>query len=590
MAQNPTIVPASSPEETKEKVTPPEPRVSIYVGPDLREFSQSKLPSYIWRGGLDWDCMVCGSPFVPGLSVPIRTIGFEYSQPERHGFRLIDITQTSLSPHPIRIHNRHLAYFIPFSHAWHETVAQAQDRQLDNIGAAWLAYQTPVRTLVAADKSVPQWQRDVQQQLLLSLPAIYNYTQRVIMHLDDAYKDLSYKSFLKGLTDTIRSRWFDRLKEVLILTEDASQLAFRIDDIATKYIQHNGNGVFMTDVIKNCSNWARHVAWTDMEAWKGRPDKDKTFGGAIYIMGMKQCRDPRDKYISLGGMIGLSVAVIAFDCFFSMAIHALASGDYTPLLLNPISNETSDSRAPWLPHSLDIIKDGVIQPQLESVGVVEWFERATFEEAPEIVFTYVAIQILRSSGAGPVKFWPIKLMGKGCCHHETDSSNLFSQYPALRQLLESFSTLMQTGNTHGHSTMLGNNVEMLDLAREMIKLLQLDRPGKQSADSRMSITHHEAQWYLDRYDRKVESLCRVRCKFCAQRSLFRLVLWKDPVPEVTQVYRIPGLLFDETIPEGVGLVVTRGAPVGKMLYGTPACACHKSERVNFGPAILGAQS
>ncbi|KAM7212524.1 hypothetical protein V8F06_012105 [Rhypophila decipiens] len=283
MAQNPTIVPANSPEESREKATPPEPRVSIYVGPDLRHFPQSKLLSYIWTGGLDSDCMVCGSPFVPGLSVPIRTIGFEYSQPERHGSRLIDITQTSLSPHPIRIYNRHLACikkkkidFIPVSHAWHETVAQAQDRQLDHIGAAWLAYQTPVRTLVAADKrygpveiwhdylTVPHWQKDVQQQLLLSLPAIYSYTQRVIMHLDDvsashlsqAYKDLSYKSFLEGLTQTIESRWFDRLwvtleyiqsKEVLILSEEyeisdfsASQLAFRIDDIATKYIQYNG--------------------------------------------------------------------------------------------------------------------------------------------------------------------------------------------------------------------------------------------------------------------------------------------------------------------------------------------------------------
>ncbi|KAM7212526.1 hypothetical protein V8F06_012107 [Rhypophila decipiens] len=206
-------------------------------------------------------------------------------------------------------------------------------------------------------------------------------------------------------------------------------------------------------------------------------------------MGMKQCRDPRDKYISLGGMIGFAPSATdletlgrgdSFDCCFSMALHALASGDYTPLLLNPVPNETSDSRAPWLrgytqlvdnswdlgvchkkAHYQDIIKDGAIEPQLESVGFVEWFERTTFEEAPERVFTYVAIQILRSSGACPVKFCAAvdriftQTEAKGLYNEwEKDAatrkptpSQSFSQYPALGPLLAGFSTLMHTSNT-----------------------------------------------------------------------------------------------------------------------------------------------
>lgn len=639
-------------------------RVAFYVGSELHEFPQSRLFSYIWKRGLDSDCMVCGSCFVAGVSAPIRTIGFEYSQPSRPG--IMDITQTCLSPHPLRIYNRHLACikarkmdFIPVSHAWHEAIAKAQDGGVEDINAAWLAYQTPVKTLAAAAKkyspveiwhdylSVPQWQKDVQQQLLLSIPAIYSYTESVIMHLDDvkashldqAYQERSYKSFMEGVACTIRSRWFDRMwvtleyiqsKEVLVLSEEyeisefsASGLSARIEDIAAKHVKRTGHGNFMKDIIKHGSRWARNVAWTDMESWKSRPDKHRTLGAAIYILGMKQCSDPRDQYMALGGMVDFTPSTTdlaalnhdRFDYFLSVALHALASGDYTPLLMNPLPGESPDPRAPWLrghiqlsdkswdlgvchrkARSLDIIKDGVIQPKLESVGVVEWFEYTAFDQSPEIVLGRVVIQILRASGTCPVKFYGAldriftRIEMKALyTEWDTDAakkptpSQPFSQYPALGELLESFSALMYTATSDSAAL---ENPQVLEVVKGMIKLLELDKPGKQSADSRMSITHAEAQYYLDRYSRDMNGLGRIRCKFCGQRSLFRLSLWEDPRPEATQVYRIPGLLFDETISEGVGLVVTRGVLIGKMSYGTPSCDCCRSERLYLGPATV----
>ena len=120
----------------------------------------------------------------------------------------------------------------------------------------------------------------------------------------------------------------------------------------------------------------------------------------------------------------------------------------------------------------------------------------------------------------------------------------------------------------------------------MITLLQLDRPGKQAADSRMSITRAEAQWYREMYGKKMESLSRIRCKFCGRRALFRLTVWGDPELEATQVYRIPELLFDESVPDGVGLVVCRGTVIGKVIFGTPYCDCCRSEKVYLGSATL----
>lgn len=206
---------------------------------------------------------------------------------------------------------------------------------------------------------------------------------------------------------------------------------------------------------------------------------------------------------------------------------------------------------------------------------------------------HVTTQILRSSGTCPAAFcaavdriftrterkalyteWELKETRKATLLPPT-----YDCVP-LGVLLEDFSALY-------HGTKSQDTIpRMLDLSRQMVRLLQLDKPGKQAADSRMTITHAEAQWYADKYSRDMECLGRVRCKFCAQRSLFRLTLWENPKLESAQLYRIPGLLFDETIPDGVGLVVCEGLVTGKMIYGTPSCKCHRSERVNLGCAVL----
>ena len=646
----------------------PGPYVTFLVGNEVREVSQDRLFSHIWRHGLDSNCMVCGESFVPGVSVPIRTIGFEQSLPARPS--IVDITQTALAPHPVRIYNRHLSCikakkidFIPVSHAWHPDIASAQDDEVENINAARIAYQIPVKTLLAATKkygpveiwhdylSVPQWQKETQRQLLLSIPAIYGFPQSIIMHLDDVrsehlthtYEDDSYQSFIDGLASTLQSRWFNRMwvtleyirgKEVIMLSEDyeisdfsASHLSLRISNVAAKYIKRSGHGKFMENIYEQGSKWATNVSWTDMESWKSRVDKHRTFGAAIYILGMKQCRDPQDYYFALGGMIGFSPEAVeteGFGCdgfayFFHLAVHALRSGDYTPLLLNPLRGERPDPRASWLrgysqmsekswdlgvchrrARSLEIIRNGVIQPELESVGVIEWFEHTGFEKECEDVFIDVAIQILRSSGSCPTAF----IAALDRIFTRTERKALYTEWestkvtttkkpsapqptsqplPAIEELLDEFSTLVYSLNNHDS---LASNPQILSLAKKMITLLQLDRPGKQAADSRMSITHAEAKWYRERYGKEMEGLGRIRCKFCGRRALFRLTAWGNPELEATQVYRIPELLFDESVPDGVGLVVCRETVIGKMIYGTPYCDCCRSEKVYLGSATL----
>ncbi|CAM1504591.1 Fc.00g021820.m01.CDS01 [Cosmosporella sp. VM-42] len=215
-------------------------------------------------------------------------------------------------------------------------------------------------------------------------------------------------------------------------------------------------------------------------------------------------------------------------------------------------------------NSLEIIKDGAIQPNLESVGMLEC-------ETNPMVFCHAVDRILtRVEAKALYTEW------------EADETRRTAQSPPAYDYSSLGKLLDQVCAFHYDMNSDLPAVHMWELSKRIVEILRLDKPGRKTADSRMALTQAEAKWYVDRYGRDMEGLGRVRCKFCAQRSLFRLTLWEKPEVESTQVYRIPGLLFDETIPDGVGLVVRDGAVIGKMTSGTPACDCRRSERVNLG--------
>jgi hypothetical protein len=123
-----------------------------------------------------------------------------------------------------------------------------------------------------------------------------------------------------------------------------------------------------------------------------------------------------------------------------------------------------------------------------------------------------------------------------------------------------------------------DNRRLLDISQQLIDLTGLAKPKSHVSVSRIEMAAKEADWY----GKRMEGLARIRCKFCARRSLFRLRAWEEPKPEIAQVYRIPGLLYDKTVPEGVGLVICKKRILGKMTSGTPACECHRSELVEVG--------
>src|SRR6202000_2838756 len=96
----------------------------------------------------------------------------------------------------------------------------------------------------------------------------------------------------------------------------------------------------------------------------------------------------------------------------------------------------------------------------------------------------------------------------------------------------------------------------LAIMEEIDTILKLERGETNCKDNREEITRQEAEWYHNKHGRPMEGVARVRCKFCAQRFIFRLTCWEIPTMDYSQVYRIPGLLYDETVPDGTGLVMS----------------------------------
>jgi hypothetical protein len=460
------------------------------------------------------------------------------------------------------------------------------------------------------------------------------------MHLKHLYENPSKSLFLDGLVAVTRSRWFERMwvtleylqsNKVIIIGEDlapfnitANDLLDRLDDHISIYGRNSTGWCSQGELVRIGCNWDIKVSWTDMETWKNRQDIYRTLGGAIFIMGSKKCRNPNDYFVALDAMMGvdrtgletsgtaMSEPSDSFQQFHSLAWKALEDGDYTPLLLTPVESEKDDPRAPWLrgyskmsslfwdwgvcyrnAKHRNIIRGGRVQPDLESVGVIEdWDTLHVTEEFDDTLFKVLS-RTIQASGESPEAFcgafdriYPkeemkgIRMAGEMLKNPTewdyTEGSNY--ELARIRGLLGKWLALewdleLQDGPRYA---------ALKGLAVELTTLLGMETAQKHTTDTRIGDMWREINWRQEMHGSEMEGIARVRCKFCAARFIYRLTCWEEPRPEAAQVYRIPGLFFDLTVPEGVGMVVCGKRIIGKMAFGTPACSCRRMEPVVIG--------
>lgn len=147
------------------------------------------MPAF-WKDDLDTPCAFCGKDFEL-VDPPIRTVAIEQSDP------LI-----------VRVSNWHMKCversglgLISVSHVWHDAIAAANLSEEDTPEASRCLHRVLSEILPTVQAtfrdhfgqvelwhdylSIPQWQRPMQQALLVMLPHIYKIARLCLIHLDD---------------------------------------------------------------------------------------------------------------------------------------------------------------------------------------------------------------------------------------------------------------------------------------------------------------------------------------------------------------------------------------------------------------------
>ena len=640
--------------------------VEVYGSP--MEIGVDELCTFFWRNVADGPCEVCGGDFQDDKGPPIRTMSAGPG-------RFILQNMTEWPNFYIRVHNRHLDCIekcqipiIPVSHVWSEGIARANMEQKLNVDAITEVFLRPLSILQAATLrffevlqapveiwhdyfSVPQFCRDIQERLLLALPEIYRMAPFILIDLDDipaatirgmfpirGQDDLpSLMQRLSYISSFFKAHWFSRMwvnleyafcKRACVLTSDNCILfwngAEETRDSFSLFRHHAAQEAREIDMQmslilpphlhKQYQQQRQGYTVLGPSAYRrlsAGQEHDLTYGEALEHLSRLDCRNYRDRFIAMAGMLSigsyrdttLRIPKDAAAACLWIAKACLQRGDYSPLLLTPCQEQPFPS-ARWLvghekmrdtmcflgrqthPSTgvLPVLdtNGGRIKLEMQYVGEVihSWyvdFWRRDGDYDDFINFNIVAEEILSTTGPSAKDFVSAILRVYCVPLYMVDPEipNSLAEYEALEKdfvpRLEKL--LAEYGGVIGAS--YDNVEEITRISRLMIKLLRLDRPYRSNRHTKygpFTRLTYAGSFSASEYYR--DSIDLVECPSCEKAFVYRVYHYNGGNEMLNaSVYRIQGLGYEGTLPNGVGLVVKNGRIVGKMVYGTPACEC-----------------
>ncbi len=201
---------------------------------------------------------------------------------------------------------------------------------------------------------------------------------------------------------------------------------------------------------------------------------------------------------------------------------------------------------------------------------------------------FVTSRILRSSGVCPREFCRaldrvLTSSDRKALYTNWDSKGVSCGDLGTACDMERLETLLAEleGFLALNCTMQSPDPRALAIIELIDHLLRLDQSEMNSKDDRKTITMAEVEWWQTKHGGRWTGWLASGADIALGATSFGLTCWKKPTLDFAQVYRIPGLLYDETVPDGVGLVLCGGTIIGKMQYGTPACGCRRSQLVEI---------
>lgn len=576
----------------------------------------------------------------------------------------------------IRVHNRHLECIekhqipiIPVSHVWNEGISRANIEQGVNGDAIYEVFFRPIHILQRATLrfpdvlkrpveiwhdyfSVPQFNHDIQERLLLALPDIYRVAPFILVHLDDISNDTIRGMFpahgednapsmmrrLDCISNFFSAHWFKRMwtnleytysQRACILTSDHHVLywdgaeltrdpfalfrdhavaeAREIDIQMSLILPPHLHAQFQKQ--KQSYTTVGPSTYRRLQAQSGY---NLNYCEALQHISTLECRSYRDRFIAMAGMLSigsyrdttLTIPKDAAAACLWVAQECLRRGDYSPLLLTPMG-ETPLTEARWLvghekmsptmcylgrrthePKNLSIIEPGTDQIRftMQYVGEVILSWHVEFCGGDDFInFCIVAEEILATTGpnarefvAGILRVYCVPLYMA-----DPEIPRTYEEYEALEH--DFTSQLESLLREYADVVEVNDNNEIIRIAEEMIGILRLTRPYRSNMHTKngpftrllYAGSFSAAAYYRDSID-------VVECARCERGFVYRLYHYTSGKHVLNaRVYRIQGLGYEGTLPDGVGLIVKDGKVVGKMVYGTPACPCEVMRSVNI---------
>ncbi|KAH8770333.1 hypothetical protein BGZ57DRAFT_441988 [Hyaloscypha finlandica] len=635
-----------------------EPLVIVHIGSEELEFSNRvDLLQYFWGHGPESNCMVCGEPFDDQKGPPLRTVSLE----EVGIFRGLPTTVT----HAIRVYNRHLCCvekfavnFLAVSHVWDSSIAKAHCERLELQEAAACLYEVISRMLPSATAkfshlykpvelwhdyfSIPQWNYNVQQRLLVSLPDIFGIAPMCIVHLDDVSSSCFRRKVadlgspaqaqrFEELATFFRARWFQRMWVSLEYAKCNRACIYTMEgDII------HGDGQFLQDSFSSyLEGFQQEIRsmissvdgyifqslfkrlpmpviglFADMRRNLKTPQPILSFGEAIDFIAARECRDYGDRFVAMCGFLRL-VSHAEIPSGFSknptnaclwLARRSLEHGDYSPLLVLGDRYEQEVAGANWLighrnmsfgmwglgsltsqPERQIIVQDDRISLDVDYIGSLDSLYRIPRTDDTTIfsqIVSFILSDPLYRSAAlfvaalGRIYAVPPVLHSPGMPLELVDYIRIQPDFVERLEMLLDEYVLARSNN----QSVIFQSAQCQRISVALIVLLRLSQPFHGSLRSYSRLTQLPLHTRLSPgYE---DAVAFVRCCGCNQRFPYCFSLLgrklRDP-----KLYRIPGLAYTLSSPNGIGLVISEKRIVGRMVSGSPACSCRTREVVEL---------
>jgi hypothetical protein len=378
--------------------------IIVSVSDDTKEIAFEDILPFFWNSRLETDCHHCHQPFED--EPPIRTIA--------QGNALVQMLSSTLQ---IKVFNRHFAcvqasrtLIVPVSHVWDDSIRIANASKTHNDDAAWTMLGTLETLFKGAQDayepdvefwhdyfSVPQWKPKTKDALLLCLPAIYNSSDEILVHMSDLPTNSVLQSLTNGgkrdvisvkqavqriliLSDISNTQWMQRMWVTLEYSQakaacvmDQSNKIWRQKEVALGHVLRDT----FTQLLNNedaqfdvMYRWASHIMTKSgltngvlgrLTINKGEDQgRPLCLGEVMNLVSQKQCQIPRDRFIAIHIILTRistpkDTPIIAgtdTDACLWVWRSALSKADYSPLLLHPrkcVSSSDPESPLPsWL--------------------------------------------------------------------------------------------------------------------------------------------------------------------------------------------------------------------------------------------------